>query len=516
MSYYSQLNISTKNLILIFSILIITVFYIIINTKLYYQDPSKYFYYNDTGHKIDWSSVSRDRVNPDTEKYVEENTFQEDLGFQPVSDDGLYVYSVFFGNQNTRKLIIIGIDKSIKKRKLLCEFYQNSTSVLPNSQTNATKRNSADGYNTGLKYCPIFIDCDIPEEIQHPNYVSINTIDTPSNYSRNLLKVHDTPEFPIYNISACLQPIYTNENVTTINPLRLIEWLEFQLMMGVQHFTFYNISANPIISKVLKSYKEVSILPWNIPFILPNEIRARGQFIQANDCSHRHRGISRFFLYYVANGSKFIVTTLRHEFSRGANYDKFHSEPTVLLLGTKITPIPKNLQPTRAKFVQLPENVVESGVHFVMEGVPGSRQYVAERNFGRYLHFRECTEFFQKRNPTLPNNQTCNPGASFVENFDAVDRFAEKIVTRVDKKGYILIAMTLRKELFAFALVVALIISLGTTTACFSEHRNDFQHRGIGAMVTKSVDLKCTGGSHYSKHLGRCVTSENFGRNMVG
>ncbi|OXA45015.1 hypothetical protein Fcan01_19950 [Folsomia candida] len=223
MSYYSQLNISTKNLILIFSILIITVFYIIINTKLYYQDPSKYFYYNDTGHKIDWSSVSRDRVNPDTEKYVEENTFQEDLGFQPVSDDGLYVYSVFFGNQNTRKLIIIGIDKSIKKRKLLCEFYQNSTSVLPNSQTNATKRNSADGYNTGLKYCPIFIDCDIPEEIQHPNYVSINTIDTPSNYSRNLLKVHDTPEFPIYNISACLQPIYTNENVTTINPLRLIE-----------------------------------------------------------------------------------------------------------------------------------------------------------------------------------------------------------------------------------------------------------------------------------------------------
>lgn len=38
----------------------------------------------------------------------------------------------------------------------------------------------------------------------------------------------------------------------------------------------------------------MSILPWNIPFILPNEIRARGQFIQANDCSHRHRGISRF------------------------------------------------------------------------------------------------------------------------------------------------------------------------------------------------------------------------------
>lgn len=69
-----------------------------------------------------------------------------------------------------------------------------------------------------------------------------------------------------------------------------------------------------------------------------------------------------------------------------------------------------------------------------MEGVPGSRQYVAERNLGRYLHFRECTEFFQRINPTLPKNETCNHDAHFVENLDAVERFGEKILTRVDKK----------------------------------------------------------------------------------
>ncbi|XP_035713768.1 uncharacterized protein LOC110857407 isoform X1 [Folsomia candida] len=468
MSVFSQLRISCNKLTLLWFVFSIAFFVVIINTALYEEISSKYFYYNDTGHTTYWGHVSLIEIYSSAGKvsYSEGDTFQEDGGFQRVGDDGLHVYSAFFGNNNTRKLIIIGIDKSKSERKLECGFHQSSASILADAHTNATKRNSADGYNTGLKYCPIFIECDIPEDIQHPNYVSINVFDAPLNDSdrRNILKIHYPPERPIYNISACLQPLYTNENVTMINPLRLIEWLEFQLMMGVQHFTFYNISAHPIISKVLKSYKEVSIIPWNIPFTARNEIRARGQYIQANDCSHRHRGVSRFVvtldydeflipnqnisdnflplfehildLDEIKNGQKLVTSLLFHaDFSfttwpMGANISSQYYNTNFLRIPT----MTNFIQSGQAKFVQLPEHVVESGVHFVKQGVPGSRQYVAERNLGRYLHFRECTEFFQRINPTLPKNETCNHDAHFVENLDAVERFGEKILTRVDKK----------------------------------------------------------------------------------
>lgn len=51
-----------------------------------------------------------------------------------------------------------------------------------------------------------------------------------------------------YKFVACVQPTFNFDRVEAF-----LEWVEFQKMMGVTHFAFYNMSIGPRVSCVMKS-----------------------------------------------------------------------------------------------------------------------------------------------------------------------------------------------------------------------------------------------------------------------
>ncbi|XP_021947679.1 uncharacterized protein LOC110845549 [Folsomia candida] len=71
-----------------------------------------------------------------------------------------------------------------------------------------------------------------------------------------------------YHFAICVQPTYRYDSV-----LELMEWLEFHRMMGVTHVTMYNISMGA------------------------HQVHVNGQVAQSNDCLWRYRGVANYVLF---------------------------------------------------------------------------------------------------------------------------------------------------------------------------------------------------------------------------
>lgn len=96
----------------------------------------------------------------------------------------------------------------------------------------------------------------------------------------------------------------------------------------------------------------------------------------------------------------------------------------------------------RTKFIQIEENLKVAGVHKGTLGVPGSVSYNVPESIGYYLHYRGCTEFFLKENPTLLNGANClNNYSSRVQNTDARNRFGPQLESRVNRKVTMLVEL---------------------------------------------------------------------------
>lgn len=87
----------------------------------------------------------------------------------------------------------------------------------------------------------------------------------------------------------------------------------------------------------------------------------------------------------------------------------------------------------RSKFVELPNNVLESTVHFVTIAVDGSAGYTPPYDVGHYLHLKECIPYFEKPNPILKENATCL-GTIYEENLNPSIRFGDILSKKVSER----------------------------------------------------------------------------------
>lgn len=95
--------------------------------------------------------------------------------------------------------------------------------------------------------------------------------------------------------AACVQPTYEYDDVW-----QFLQWIEFQMIMGVEHFTFYNISIGPQTSCLIKNYNMnaqtgpiIKVLPWQNIRQIP-ELHNNGQVVQATDCAARFKNKAKF------------------------------------------------------------------------------------------------------------------------------------------------------------------------------------------------------------------------------
>lgn len=101
--------------------------------------------------------------------------------------------------------------------------------------------------------------------------------------------------------------------------LHLVEYIEYHLMLGVNHFTFYNESVSPEVDKVLSHYADkgiATVLNWKLPSIYKFELTLRldGLFAALNDCLYRSSLYRNYDYVLVSNIDEFVVPRKHKDF----------------------------------------------------------------------------------------------------------------------------------------------------------------------------------------------------------
>ena len=84
----------------------------------------------------------------------------------------------------------------------------------------------------------------------------------------------------------CVAPLHLETPFTNA----LVEWIEFNRILGAEYFVFYNYSINVNNSRVLQYYSQqglAEVHPWTLR--LGEEIWYFGQMAAINDCIFRHK-----------------------------------------------------------------------------------------------------------------------------------------------------------------------------------------------------------------------------------
>ena len=113
-------------------------------------------------------------------------------------------------------------------------------------------------------------------------------------------------------------------------PLDLIEFVEYYLLLGASHFTFYNSSVSAEVDSVLQYYVNrdlATVLTWKLPqhYVFERTLRADGLFAGLNDCLYRNSFYESYD--YVANfgTDEFLVPRIHENLPQLMEY----LDPTV-------------------------------------------------------------------------------------------------------------------------------------------------------------------------------------------
>ena len=116
--------------------------------------------------------------------------------------------------------------------------------------------------------------------------------------------LHLENKTPKESFAVCVKPLHFEYN----NVNQIIEFIELNRIIGVEHFALYNDSIGPQVSCVLKNYIEnniVTLLPWKLELKSQEEIRTEGLFAALNDCLYRY--MYRFKYVLMIDLDEFII-----------------------------------------------------------------------------------------------------------------------------------------------------------------------------------------------------------------
>lgn len=171
--------------------------------------------------------------------------------------------------------------------------------------------------------CPIPVETDdISNTVEHPmkkpNALSILIGEQMESSNRLNIQYQTVPletteedeKDYVYQFSVCLLPLQEYNEV-----FHFLEWFEFQKVMGVQQFTFYDSNVGPQLKCVMKNLQSqnyyegitVNINPWQAyptqNFSVPRY--GDGLSAAANDCLLKHKGVSKYVV--MVDPDEFIM-----------------------------------------------------------------------------------------------------------------------------------------------------------------------------------------------------------------
>lgn len=331
----------------------------------------------------------------------------------PNTKDKFFVYSAYLDDRRTKWVRVIAAARTRLAEKVLCQFsYQDGKDSVTVIGMNRLIRE-----NWNLKYSAYFILCPLkPPNTDVPSHVTI--IRQGDTTVANKLVVHDNKKFfkRPEGIAICIKPLHYEYNKVK----NLIEFVELNRILGVNHFVLYNHTVGPEVGCILKKYEAegiVTVLPWQLDIVSQKEIRTEGLFAALNDCLYRtmyrfkyvlmidldeyivpHKNTSlKVLMAHLGRNSKNAERTGAYSFQNAFFYLQWPDDEASKSLPYKLLTLQKTTRKAkfhahkqRSKCIVLPEKIIEMGNHFVWEFATGKAMTNVAPEAAFLHHYRVC------------------------------------------------------------------------------------------------------------------------------
>ena len=240
----------------------------------------------------------------------------------------IYIYSVFyeFPSPSHSKAILFAVGSDAAAAKYRSEeqpifhlFFSSDEknhstgSTLDTQQQhqqqhttcNGTKRNT--NPSRGHDFATVVFECVLPDDVIRPTSVSFSW-PANSTQSGQFPVIYPDLAQPRRNFTVCYAVLFGGFN----NADGLMQNIEFNMMMGAEHFFVYNKSIGPLVDALLQSYSAeglVTVLPMPSTDRIVQHSYYHGQNVAIQDCAARNKHTSRYVALH--DGDEFIYP-LKH------------------------------------------------------------------------------------------------------------------------------------------------------------------------------------------------------------
>ncbi|XP_056644663.1 beta-1,4-galactosyltransferase galt-1 [Diorhabda sublineata] len=368
-----------------------------------------------------------------------ENTTLNEGAWQNISNTRykFFVFSAYYDERKGQRIVrVIGATKTRGAERVWCRlWYKADSNSTAHVSLTVPAKIKVIRENWNLKYSACFVMCPLPANKTVPAAVSV--VARPRDPPINLLAVinnhNETSSMPSwingggngatgpsqYKFGVCVKPLHFEYN----RDLQILEFIEFNRLLGVEHFTFYNHTIGNQVNCILKDYAEkglVTILPWNLDMVSQKDIRTEGLFASLNDCLYR--SMYKFSHILLIDLDEYILpkyndtlgqmidhlknrlntrSTGSFSFQNAFFYLQWDDDDSVYdfddpvaanLVTLKKTRRKTKLHPhkQRSKYICRPEFTVEAGNHFVWEFIPGHGTLNVPPETAILHHYRIC------------------------------------------------------------------------------------------------------------------------------
>ena len=226
--------------------------------------------------------------------------------------------------------------------------------------------------------------------------------------------VEESPEKN--RMALCVKPLHYDYNKLD----NLIEFIELNTILGIDHFLFYNHTVGPKVDCLLRHYAtttdRITVLPWHrLDMKSQQEIRTEGIFASLNDCLYRTMyrfkyvamiDLDEFLIPHQDDDLKVLLSRLTSlplaknragafsfqnaffylQWPDDPKYSQLSGVPTANHLPVYLTTLAKSRRKAiahshrqRSKLILLPDATVEVGNHFVSNSSPDAGEFISEK-----------------------------------------------------------------------------------------------------------------------------------------
>ncbi|XP_060567227.1 uncharacterized protein LOC132726005 [Ruditapes philippinarum] len=210
-----------------------------------------------------------------------------------------FVFSAYIVDQSGT-IKVVGAS-TFRIAKIFCQYWfvmpANDTIIMHEKPANihVLPESHGEKYSGAIFICP-----GIPT---NTHYISLVT--SQCKVPLHLLKVKNgiVPQKYQRKFTVCLRPLHFRYG----RAYELVEWIEFNKMLGAEKIVVYNYSIAMNIDQVLSNYVEediVEVVQWDLPIksytwpktSAPVEIHSMGTIPMLQDCLYRNRAHSEFLI----------------------------------------------------------------------------------------------------------------------------------------------------------------------------------------------------------------------------